>query len=351
VPVVDLLLVPAPQPGQHLDPLLRVPDLQVLDEQPHFDVLADQPARHRVTVAADMDQAARIDLRAQALARLQPPRRQRLQHGALLGQPRPPARVKLCQDLPQELRVRLPAGEVAAAAQQQRLVHGLLEPPVPLLDVTILVGVVGLNLLSRQSVMGQQRLVTPGELLRVRQVVDRRAQPVSAMAPRHAPQLPQGVLQPRAEALEALRKADRRALPIGVGQHEVIHQVGERLTLDGHAQFRHVGEVAGAQSAGLMHLSEENLFGRPALRPPTLDVPLEGPHLAVGEAARMAALQLLEDGLGLQARIDAQQGTDLGPDVREGVGPGAPGVGHGQLAGELAAVQVFAGRLLVHVGQ
>jgi len=77
VPVVDALLVPAAQPRQHLDPLLAVPDLQVLDEQPHLDRLADQPAGHRVAVAADVDQAALIDLRPQPLARLQPPRRQR----------------------------------------------------------------------------------------------------------------------------------------------------------------------------------------------------------------------------------------------------------------------------------
>ena len=290
VPVVDVLPVPAAQPGPHLDPPPRVPDLQVFDEQPHLDGLADQPARHRVAVAADMDQAARIDLHAQPLARLQPPRRQRPQHGALLGQPRPPAGVELPQDLPQELRVRLPAAEVAAAAQPQRLVYRLLEAAVPLLDVAVLVGVARLNLLPRQSVMGQQRLVAPGELLRVGQVVDRRAQPVGAMALRHAPQLPQGVLQPRAEALEALRKADRGRLPVGVGQHEVVHQVRERLALDSHAQRRHVREVAGAQAAGLMHLGEEDLLGRPALRAPTLDVPLQGPQLTVGKAAGVTAL-------------------------------------------------------------
>jgi hypothetical protein len=207
----------------------------VLDEQPHLDGLADQPAGHRVAVAADVDQAALIDLHAQPLACLQSPRRQRTQHGDLLGQPRPPAGVELLQDLTQEPRVRLPAGEVTAAAQHQRLVNGLLEAPVPLLDVTVLVGVAGLDLLPQKSVVPQQRLVAAGELLGVRQVVDRRAQPVGAVPQRHAPQLPQGVLQPLAEALQALGKADRRRLPVGVGQHEVVRQVGERLALDRHA--------------------------------------------------------------------------------------------------------------------
>ena len=299
MPVVDAVLVPAPQPGQHLDPLLPVPDLQVLDEQPHLDRLADQPTGHRVAVAADVNQAALIDLHAQPLARLQPPHRQRPQHGDLLGQPRPPPGVELLQDLTQKLRVRLAAGEVAAAAQHQRLVHRLLETPVPLLDVAILVSVVGLNLLPHESVVLQQRLVALRKLLALRQVVDGRAQPVGAVPLRHAAQLPQGILQSLAEALQALGEADRRRLPVGVGEHEVVRQVGERLALDGHAQVAHVREVAGAQPAGLVHLGEEDLPGRPGLGPPPPDVPLQRPELAVGEAAGVAALQVLKDGLGL----------------------------------------------------
>ena len=199
--------------------------------------------------------------------------------------------------------------------------------------------------------MGQQRLVAPGELLAVAEVVDRRAQAVSTVPPRHAPQLPQGVLQPLAEALEALGKTDRYSLPIGVGQHEVVHQMDERLTLDRHPQVAHVREVTSAQPTGLVHLGEEDFLGGPNLGSPAADVPLQGPQLAIGKLPDMAPLQLLEDGLGLQPGIDLQQGTNLGPDLREGIGPCAPGVLRGQLAGELTSVQVFAGRLLIHVRQ
>jgi hypothetical protein len=73
----------------------------------------------------------------------------------------------LLQELTQKLGVRLPADEVAAAPQQQRLVHRLLEAAVALLDIPILVGVVGLDLLPCQSVVGQQRLVPAGELFAV----------------------------------------------------------------------------------------------------------------------------------------------------------------------------------------
>jgi len=69
------LLVPASQTRQALDQLLGVPDLQVLDIQPGLDLLADQPARHRVAVPLDMDQAALVHATTPPLTGFQPPRR------------------------------------------------------------------------------------------------------------------------------------------------------------------------------------------------------------------------------------------------------------------------------------
>ena len=112
--------------------------------------------------------------------------------------------------------------------------------------------------------------------------------------------------KPFAEALAALGEADRAGLPVRVGQHEVVDQVVERAAVDGHAQVGAVGEVAGAQPAGVMHLGEEDLLGRPVQGPPLLDAPLQGPQLAVGEAAGEAALQVGEQGLGLQAGVELQ---------------------------------------------
>jgi hypothetical protein len=187
VPVVHAVFVAAAQPGQHLHPPSGIPDFHVLDRQPYLNVLTDQPAGHRVAVAADVDEAAAIHPQPQPLARLQPPCRQRPQHRQLLRQPHLSPRVELRQQRPQERDVGLPVGEVAAAPQLQCLVQRFLEAPVPLLDVAILVGVGRLDLLPDQSVMGQQRLVTPGELLGIRQVVHRRTEPVGAVPLGHAP--------------------------------------------------------------------------------------------------------------------------------------------------------------------
>lgn len=50
VPVVDAVLVLAPDPGQALDTSLGIPDFQVLDLYPHFHRLSDQAARDRVGI-------------------------------------------------------------------------------------------------------------------------------------------------------------------------------------------------------------------------------------------------------------------------------------------------------------
>jgi hypothetical protein len=297
-----------------------------------------------------VDGAPRIDPHPPPPARLQPPRRQRPQQGQLLGQPRLPAGVELAEQPAQEGQVVAVAGEVAAAAEHQRLAQRPLELAVALLDVAVLVGAGRVDRLPGQAVVPQQRLVAALEDLRLGPRRHRRGQAVGAVDQGHAAQFPQGVLEPLAEALEALGKTDRSSLPIGVSEHEVVDQVRERRPRHGHAQVVAVGKVAGAQPAGVVDLAEEHLLGRPVQRPPALDPPLEGAELAVGEAAGVLPLQVLEQGLGLQAGVDRQQLLELGPDVGEGVGPRPPVVLHADLAGQLAKPPVLARCLVVHAG-
>ena len=350
VPVLDAVLAPATQPRQPFDLLLRVPHLQVVGVDADLDPLADQPADHRVGVAADVDGAATIDAHRHSLAGVQTLRRQRPQHGCLLLEAPEPAPVALGEQRTHERRVVGAAGEVATAAQQQGLVEGALEPVVALLDVAVLVRPRRVDGLAAQPVVLQQRLVA---LLEDVAVAARRhggGQRVGAMDLGHAAQLGQGVLQAGAEALEALSEADRAGLPVGVGQHEVVDQVRERLAVDGNAQAGAMGEVRRTQSAGLMHLGEEHLLGRPVLGPPLLDAPLQGAELAVGEPARVLALQPGEQGLAFEARVEGELLLDLGPDVGEGVGAGSPVMPHTHLAGQPAKPAIFACRLVVEAG-
>jgi hypothetical protein len=351
VPVLHPVLAPAPQPRQRLHQPLGVPHLDPLGVHPRLDPLADQPAGHRVGVALDVDRAARVHPHRPPLARLQTPGRQRPQQGQLLGQPPLPPGVELPEQPPQERLVGRPGGEVPAAPQQQGLVQGSLELPVALLHVAVLVGPGRLDGLALQPVVPQQRPVTLGEGRPGRPRRHGGRQPVGAVQQRHAAQLPQGILQPLAEALVALREADRARLPVGVGQDEVVDQVLQGPAGDGHPQVGAVGEVAGSQPAGVVHLGEEHLPGRPLQGPPPLEPPLQGADLAVGEAAGEPPLQVGEERLGLQPRVEAEQLLQLRPDVREGVGPGTPVAVHASdLTGQPAEAAVLAGGLGVHAG-
>lgn len=350
VPVGDAVLAPATQPRQPLDQALGVPDLDVVGVQSRLDPFPDQPAGHRVRVAAHVDRAATVHPHTHALAGVEALPRQRPQQGQFLDQPRLPAAVALREQLPQERLVRRPAGEVPAATQHQGLIQRPLELPVALLHVAVLVRLRRVDRLPLQPVVPQQRLVAPLKSRAVTAGRDGRRQGIGAMHLGNAAQLGQGVLQAVAEALEALGEANRAGLPVRVGQHEVVDQMGERLAGDGHLQTGRVGEVGGAQVAGLVNLAEEHLLGRPVQGAPLLDVPLQGAQLPVGEAAGVLALQPLEHGLGLQAGVEGQLLLDAGPGLREGVGARPPGMLHAYLAGQPAEPAVLARGLVVEAG-
>ena len=242
------------------------------------------------------------------------------------------------------------AGEIAAASEHQGLVDGLLEAVVALLDVAILVGLPRPDRLAFEPVMREQSPVAAGEHLGFGIAVDRRGQAIGAVTLGNSSQFPQCVLQALAEALEALGEADRAGLPVGVGEHEVIDHVVERLAEDGDAELGHAGEIRLGETTRLVDLREEHLLGRPLEGTPLLDPPLEAAELDVGEASRIAALQVEEEGLGLEPRVEPQQVEEFSPDVLERVLPSPPGVRDTSLTGERVGVAVLACRLLVDFG-
>jgi hypothetical protein len=186
VPVVHLVLVSAAEPRQTVDELLSVPHFQVLGVQTHLDLLANQSAWHHITVPLDMNHAAEIDAALQALICSQASRRQRSQDRHFLCETLTPSGVEPRFEFVEKTRVGVASGKVAAAPEHQRLIHRLLETPMPLLDVAILVGVGCLNLLPNKSVMFEQSLVTPRELLALGRVIHRQAHSISPMPCRHA---------------------------------------------------------------------------------------------------------------------------------------------------------------------
>src|SRR5690606_35079151 len=99
-------------------------------------------------------------------ARVEPLWRQLLQCLHLLGQAPLPSGVAVIKHFAQEALVGLPAREVGAAAQQQRLPDRLLEVTVERLDVAVLVWGDGLRTARLEAVVAHQRLVALRENLR-----------------------------------------------------------------------------------------------------------------------------------------------------------------------------------------
>jgi hypothetical protein len=348
VPVVDRVLVLPAQPRQPLHQALGVPDLDLLDADPHLDHLPDQPRRHRVGVVLHLDRTPAPHAHPPPLLRLQPPLRQRTQHRGLGHEGRLPPRVALLHQRAQERLVVRPAGEVAAAPQQQGLRQRLLEPAVALLAIAVLVAAGRIGRLGHQPVVAQQGPVVRREGLGLAVGMHRHGHAVRAVPCGHAAQVPQGVLQARAEAGEALREADLHVLPVRVRQHEVVQQMVERLAADGHAQARHVREVGGAQPARLMDLGEVDLLGGTVRRLPGAHAPLQGPPHRVRVHPRVGTLEPAQQRHRLQARLAGEHLLELRPYRGQRVQPGPPAPRPAGLTGELLQLPVLARALAVH---
>jgi hypothetical protein len=344
------MLAPASESRQSVQLPGPMPDVEGFGPDVNIDLFADQTAGQRVGVAADVDRAPGIDPGLDPSGHLQAASRQGRQRGHFFSETLLSVGIASGHELLEEQLINASAGEIAAPSEHQGLVDGLLEAMMALLDVAILVGLSRLNRLAFELVMREQSLVSASEHFGFGVAIDRGGQAIGAVSPGDSSQFPQGVLQPFAEALEALGEADGAGLPVGIGEHEVIDQVVEGLAEDGDAELGHGGEVALGEPTRLMDLREEDLLGRPFEDAPEFDPPLQGPELDVGKTAREAALQIEEKGLGLEPRVEPEQFQELGPDILERVLPGPPGMGNSPLTGERVGVAVLACRLLVNAG-
>jgi hypothetical protein len=349
VPVVDAMLVLAAQPLHTLHQLPGVADLDQVHADARLDHFAPQPRRHRVGVVLDADGAAPADAHPLALERLQAPRRQRPHLSHLLGHLGGPRQVPCRGQAAQPLFILLTAGEVAAAAQQQGLLHRRLEMPMRRLRIAVLMRAGRIGRFRLLTVMRHQRPILVGELLGLTVVMHRQAHAIGAMTLGHGAQGPQRILITGAQADKTLRGTHGHVLPIGIRQHPVVHQVGEGHALDGHVQVVHGREVRGRQASGWMLLGEEQFLGRAMQGLPLAHAPFQRPPQRRRILARIGLLQPVPQGLGLQAWLVVQPGRQLEPDLGQGIGPSSPGVWLAGLARHLTELAILAGRLAIHV--
>lgn len=297
MPVVDRVLAVARQPGHRLNLHSRPPHFDLVGVDHDIDLHPDQPAGNRVGVAADLNRAAAVNLDAA----YSPPmvelrRRQFAEVCQLLLEFVATASVPLVDQLLEKLLVLDAAGEVAAAAQMQRLVDGCLQVSVRGLHIAVLMRLAGVGPLRLNLVVVHQILVARAKLTVFRKVVDRRAEAVAAVLARRSAQFPDRLLKPAAHGLERFGEADRHEFPIRVREGEVIQQMVEWLSVDRDPQRVHAGEVGCPQVARMMNLREHHVLVR-ALQPtPVADPPLEGAPLRVGKPAGVAVLQPAKQG-------------------------------------------------------
>jgi hypothetical protein len=207
MPVLDAMLAAAAQARQAFHLLLGVPNVDVVGVDTGLDPFADQAAGHRVGVAENVDRAAAVHAYRHALTGVESLCRQRPQQGQLLFQPLHAPLVALREQLTHERLVVAAARKIAAATQHQGLVEGTFKLVMALLHVAVLVRPRRVDGLALQAVVVQQALITLLKRLPIAAGRHRGGQRIGAVHLRHAAQFRQRILQPRAQALEALGEA------------------------------------------------------------------------------------------------------------------------------------------------
>jgi hypothetical protein len=321
----------------------------VVDAQ--LEAVADQARRHGVEHLAQDEAAARGHQHGGLVEVGGALRRQRAKGRALELDRLAPARVAAPDQLGQEAAVGVEVGEVARAAQEQRLVKRLLEVAMMAFDGAVLVRHAAVVPARRHAVVRAQRLVAPGQVGGGRriEVAERGGERVGAVLARRAAQSPKRVLQPVRQGGEALAaQDDLGVLPARAGQGEMVEPMRERRAGDGDRERASVGEVGQGLGPGRVRLTEDDLALGPVQRLPAPDAPFQGAALSAPVALGMAPLELLEDGDRPQVGHGLEQRHDLGgPDdgqrVRPGLGPtvgsllrGQPGIALEPACGALA---------------
>lgn len=318
VAVIDRVLAAAAEARHPLHQDVPVEDLEVVGVDHDVHLVVDQPAGDRIRVALHLNRAARVDLDV-----VEPPPvielacRQVAEAGLFLSELVGPRGVPLVHQSAEERFILLAAGEVAAAAQQERLIDDGLQVAVRRLDVAILMRLAGVGPMRLDLVVVHQVAVACAKLVIIGEVVHCRAETVAAVPSRHTAQLPQRFLESAAECLEGLGEANRDRLPIRVREREVIQQVVERLADDRDAQRVHVREVRRRQLARVVDLREHDRARRSVCAPPVVDSPLERSPLRVGELAGIPVLEPREKCERPQARLGLQAGHDFRPHLGE----------------------------------
>ena len=195
------------QPFHLLHQRPGVPHLDLLRSDPRFHPFTNQSRRHRVSVLLHLHRAALAHTHLLSFHGLQSALRQAPQPTGFFLEQLSAARVPHRCHATHQLPVFLPAAEVPAATQQQRLLEGILEATMALLAVAVLVTTVGIGGFRRHAVVTHETLIPRRISLDIAVMMHGQRHAVGAVTLRHGAQFPHGVLPALAQTGEAFRKA------------------------------------------------------------------------------------------------------------------------------------------------
>ncbi len=192
-------------------------------------------------------------------------------------------RVGFAEHAVDEVLPRVDVGEIATAAEQERLLEPTFERAVARLDVSVL-----LLLSDRRRARRHAEVAHEGEVLGVegpllprqplalglRDAMRGRRRVVGLVKHRHASELEERCLHAPAHRHDRLAEADGGPLPIRVRQHDDAEHVREELPGDRDGKLRGAREVRLRRLAGAVTLREEHLLVRTVRRTPALNVAL-----------------------------------------------------------------------------
>jgi len=273
--------------------------------------MADQTRGNGVEHAAKQEAAAASDGDEILLEVRGAARRQCLEQGPLDLQFAAAVSIGTTDDLSNEPAVEWQIGEVAAAAQQQRLLQGLLGMAMTGLNGAVLVRDTSVIAGGDHAVMRTKSFVAlgliPGGI--AIKIAERRRKAVAAMFVWRTAERPQGILQSLSQGNEAFTAEHHFSmLPAGERQPEVIEPVGQADAGDGDAERVGVGEVRQTLLFWRVHLTEDHVAFRPVHRLPDMHPALQGAAGRGGEIA-MPTQHLAHDADRTQPGAASSSGT------------------------------------------
>lgn len=349
VAIVDQHLLFADQPRHGLNrvPLMRHADLFGADA--NIDRLTNQSAGNGIRVGPHLDRTASADPNAaEHVVGVETCLGQWPQRGLFFHETGAATGVGPTDQLFHELHVLGPAGEITAAAQQQRLVHAILQMPVGRFDIAVLIGTPRIGPLRLTAVMVHQRGVPLGKCPAARVIPHGRTERIRAMPLRDAAEFPERLLNAFAEGFERFGKAQRDRFDIAPGQHAVKQRVVKSFTGDPHAQVVAHREVAGGQPARMVNLPEEHRLARSVKTPPPGHAALERAAIRIRKAARIRLLQPAKQGDRLQGRFAFQLPLNLVPDILKRIASGPVRARRFPLRRQSLVVAILACGLFTH---